>query len=612
MVYCGVFALVVGLVEKGKTLMSSSESANVSVLKELEQLRRRVRDLEEREQEWMRADAALEECTRLGALTSDVSVALIQSSSLQESLRCCTQALVVHLEAAFARIWTLNADTNILELQASAGMYTHLDGPHARVPVGTLKIGLIASERLPHFTNTVIGDARVGDQEWAAREGMVSFAGYPLLIEDEVVGVMALFARIPLSTAVIDAMAAVSNTIALDIKRRRVEEERTRLLEIEQQARAQAEAAQQRLEHILDNLTDGFMIFDEAWRYAYINPQATPYTGKPWQELLGKNVWEEFPNLIGSIYHEQYHHAMLYQEPVAFELFSSALSGWFDIHAYPVPGGLAVYFRNITERKQVEEERARLLIEAERASEQAEAALQIRNDFLSNVSHDLKTPLATMKANVQLLQRRIKRGEVSDTTWLAGRLTAIESSTVKMTGMVEDLLDVAKLKAGQKLDLDMRPLRLVPLVEQVSVEQQETTRRHQIKLVVPAEDVIVRGDKVRLDRVVTNLLTNAIKYSPTGGQIMVELLQEEVEGQAWATLSIRDQGVGIPAMDQAHIFEPFYRANNVTGRIQGTGVGLASVAQVIAQHGGTIAVSSEEGQGSSFVVRLPYISNAAV
>ncbi len=599
--------------------MSSSESIGASVLKELELLRtrvrelewgeeERVRELEWREQERVQVNVALDEGMRLAALMRDVSVALIQSGRLQESLGQCAQALVTHLGAAFARIWTLNADTNVLELQASAGMYTHLDGPHARVAVGAFKIGLIASERRPHLTNAVIGDERVGDQEWAAREGMVAFAGYPLLIEGEVVGVMALFARIPLSTAVLDAMASVSNAIAVGIERKRMEEEHAHLLMVEQQARAQAEEAQQRLVRILDNLTEGFMIFDEEWRYAYINPQATPYTGKPWNRLIGKNVWEEFPELVGTIYHERYHYALLHQQPVAFEVFNMTLSEWFDIHAYPVPGGLAVYFRNITARKEAEEERVRLLADAEQARLEAEAALQVRNDFLSSVSHDLKTPLAVIKANAQLLQRHIKRGVVPDLTWLAGRLTPIEASTVKMTGMIEDLLDVAKLQAGQKLDLEMRPLHLVSLVRQICGEQQETTKHHQIEVVVPAEEVVVRGDLVRLDRVLTNLLANAIKYSPKGGQIVVEVVYEEIVGQLWVTLSIQDHGVGIPLADQSHIFEPFYRAGNVATHIQGTGVGLASVAQVLALHDGTITMNSEEGRGSTFLVRLPVLN----
>ncbi len=159
----------------------------------------------------------------LAQSTADIGIALTHGEDLRAMLQRCSQAMVTHLDAAFARIWTLNEATNILELQASAGMYTHIDGGHARVPVGKFKIGLIAQERKSHLTNRVVGDPRVGDQEWARREGMVAFAGYPLLIGDRVIGVMAMFARKPLSQLTTDAMASVASTVALGIERCRAQ-----------------------------------------------------------------------------------------------------------------------------------------------------------------------------------------------------------------------------------------------------------------------------------------------------------------------------------------------------------------------------------------------------
>lgn len=190
-----------------------------------------------------RDEEALLERERLALLNSDVSRALIKDSSLQDILRDCTEAVVKHLDAAFARVWTLNEKENVLELQASSGIYTHLDGEHSRVPVGKLKIGTIAAERQPHLTNSVVGDVRVGNQEWAKQEKMPAFAGYPLLVEDNLVGVVAMFARQPLSEKTVEALAAVANVIALGIERKHTESERERLLVSEQQAREVAENA---------------------------------------------------------------------------------------------------------------------------------------------------------------------------------------------------------------------------------------------------------------------------------------------------------------------------------------------------------------------------------
>jgi PAS domain S-box-containing protein len=171
------------------------------------------------------AEAAREEQMRLMSLAADVGAAITQSDLLADMLNRCTEAVVEHLGAAFARIWTLNPAENVLELRASAGMYTHLDGPHGRVPVGQFKIGLIAEERMPHLTNSVIGDPRVSNQDWARREGMVAFAGYPLVVDDRLIGVMAMFARKALGEATLQAMASVANSIALGIDRKRAEEE---------------------------------------------------------------------------------------------------------------------------------------------------------------------------------------------------------------------------------------------------------------------------------------------------------------------------------------------------------------------------------------------------
>ncbi|MBV9770040.1 MAG: CHASE3 domain-containing protein [Bryobacterales bacterium] len=177
------------------------------------------------------AETAQAERTEIAGLGADVGAALTKMSDLPPALQHCAQAVVDHLDAAFARIWTVSETEDVLELQASAGMYTHLNGSHARVPVGALKIGLIAQERRAHLTNDVATDSRVGDREWAKREGMVAFAGYPLVVEDRLVGVIAMFARHPLSKHALSALASVADSIAVGIVRKRSEESLARQAE---------------------------------------------------------------------------------------------------------------------------------------------------------------------------------------------------------------------------------------------------------------------------------------------------------------------------------------------------------------------------------------------
>jgi PAS domain S-box-containing protein len=188
------------------------------------------------------SEEALLARARLAALTADVGVALTRGDTLRETLQACAEAVVRHLDTAFARIWTLNEAEQMLELQASAGLYTHIDGGHARVPVGKFKIGLIAQERKPHLTNQVVGDPRVGNQEWARQEGMVAFAGYPLLVDDHLVGVLATFARHALPETTLRTLGAMADSVALGISRTQVEQVATSAREEKFKAEAASQA----------------------------------------------------------------------------------------------------------------------------------------------------------------------------------------------------------------------------------------------------------------------------------------------------------------------------------------------------------------------------------
>jgi PAS domain S-box-containing protein len=166
------------------------------------------------------AEDALREYARLSALRADTAAELTRGDDLAAGLRGCTDALVKHLDVAFARVWTLDDAEPVLVLQASSGIYTHIDGPHRRVPVGKYKIGRIAESGQPHLTNAVPDDPWVSDRDWARREGMVAFAGYPLLAGGRVVGVLAMFARHPMSDRVLVDLAPISDTLADYVERR--------------------------------------------------------------------------------------------------------------------------------------------------------------------------------------------------------------------------------------------------------------------------------------------------------------------------------------------------------------------------------------------------------
>jgi PAS domain S-box-containing protein len=209
-------------------------------------------------------------------LASDIAEALNRMHPEREMLQSCTEAIVRRLGAAFARIWTLDETGLILELQASAGLYTRLDGTYRRVRVGERKIGAIAAERRAHLTNDVPNDPRIGDPAWARRERMVAFAGYPLLVDDRLVGVMALFARQPLGDDTLAALASVADAIALGIERKRAE--------------AALRESEERLRLMIDSALDAVVAMDAEGRIQGWNSQAEAIFGWRRDEALGRSL----------------------------------------------------------------------------------------------------------------------------------------------------------------------------------------------------------------------------------------------------------------------------------------------------------------------------------
>jgi GAF domain-containing protein len=167
---------------------------------------------------------ALAERIAQGSRTGEAETPVTRTDALQEMLQTCAKALVRHLDVAFARIWTFNETADVLELRASAGLYINIDGPYSRIPLGEFKVGRIAQERAPHFTNELLTDPYVGDREWVRREGMVAFAGYPLVVQDRLLGVVGMFAHRPIGAEAMIAMGSVAKEISLGIERNRAAE----------------------------------------------------------------------------------------------------------------------------------------------------------------------------------------------------------------------------------------------------------------------------------------------------------------------------------------------------------------------------------------------------
>jgi PAS domain S-box-containing protein len=528
------------------------------------------------------------------ALLADVSSALAEHERpLQSMLQKSAEAMVRHLDAAFARIWTLNPTESLLELQASAGMYTHLNGRHSRVSVGEFKIGLIAQERQPHLTNDVCNDPRVSDREWARENGMVAFAGYPLLVEDRVVGVMAMFARHPLTEDTIEAIATAAAPIAQGIERKRAEE---------------ALRASEEKFHVLAD-TAPVMIWTSG------PDKLCDFFNKPWLDFTGHKMKEELGSgWTKGIHPEDYDRCMeIYvrsfdaREPFKMEYRFRRHDGeyrWVSNHGVPrySPGGDFLGYIgsliDITERKWAEAEREQLARE-QVARAAAEAANRSKDEFLAMVSHELRSPL-----NAILGYTRMLRSGPVDREAINNIISIVERNAKAQLQIVEDLFDSARIIAG-KLRIEPGPVDLVPVLEAALDTARSAAEAKGVALAAdfgPLPEQVL-GDPTRLQQVVWNLLTNAVKFTPEGGRVELRM-----EGDADnVRITVSDTGKGIEPEFLPFVFDYFRQADASSARRHGgLGLGLSLVKHLVELHGGTIAAESEgKGRGAAFTVTLP-------
>jgi signal transduction histidine kinase/GAF domain-containing protein len=230
-------------------------------------------------------------------------------------------------------------------------------------------------------------------------------------------------------------------------------------------------------------------------------------------------------------------------------------------------------------------------------------AERLKDDFISIAAHELRNPLAILKGFAQTLivQTARQHGpELAD--WQMEALQGIDQATIRLVELTDDLLDVSRLQSGQ-LTLHLIPTNLAALTQRVIARLQMTTENHHLVMHCDVQQRVVQIDSQRMEQVLSNLLINAIKYSPEGGTIQIHLTSSGDEKEI--LLSVQDQGIGIPFAQQSHIFGRFVRGENArTYGIGGTGLGLYLCRELVEQQGGRIWFQSVEGQGSTFSIAL--------
>ena len=520
-------------------------------------------------------------------------------------------------------------------------------------------------------------------------------------------------------------LSALADQAAIALRNARLYE-----MELAEATRARDETVEalresrEKIVTILESITDLFYTLDREWRFTDINRQTLLRFGKTREELLGKVIWEVFPHAVDSAIYPHFYQAIEEQKPHHFEMESKIVAGrWFEAHVYPSDEGVSVYLRDISERKQAEQEisfqahlldaveqaviatdlegkiiywnsfaerlygwsasealaaniiditpaaslreqaeeilsslkrgeswsgefmvrrrdgtefpvmvtdspifneqaeligmvgvsvdntsrrrteleREKLLMREQQFRAEAEAANQLKDEFLATLSHELRNPLNVVIGYAEIL-RRSEEGQSH--AFVVKAADTILRNALAQAQLVSDLLDLSRLQMG-KLALNEQPVSLSTIISDAieTVRAEATAKRIALKIDLEPETLVIEGDPVRLGQVAWNLLNNAVKFTPVDGKVKIELTREGDD----ARLVIEDTGQGISPEFLPHVFEIFRQADASSARRQGgMGIGLALVKQLAELHGGRVSAESEgAGAGARFSVWLP-------
>jgi PAS domain S-box-containing protein len=349
-------------------------------------------------------------------------------------------------------------------------------------------------------------------------------------------------------------------------------------------------AARARATAILESITDAFYALDRRWRFTYVNRPCQEMLGRREDELLGRSLSEAFPDIEANEFERQFDYAMQKRVAVHFEAKCNSSGQWYETHAYPSDEGVFVYFRDVTERKLSEE----ALRDADRR----------KDEFLAMLAHELRNPLSAISNAVQLAKRDdCQVGQ----DW---NQEVLERQVRHLARLIDDLLDVSRVSRG-KIELRWQTLDLVAVLRAAveTVRPVIEERKHRLDVALPAVVLPVRGDPTRLEQIAVNLLTNAAKYTASGGRIWLSVGRE---GKT-VFFTVRDSGVGIPPGQISRMFELFAQGDRSLARSEGgLGIGLTLVRSLAEMHGGGVSARSDgPGLGSQFRVWLPLTSGRA-
>jgi len=572
-------------------------------------------------------------------------------------------------------------------------------------------IALAASAKELLAIDDALNDNRVKREAMEAY-GLRSVLMVPLVAKDETIGVLSFnyhSAAVPFSDADMDFARDLGLALSFAV-------ENARLYSAERGARKEAEAARRQVSDILESVTDAFFALDRQWRITYVNKAAEPLMRKTREELLGKNLWDEFPEAVGSTFYNEYHRVMSDQVPRRFEEYYPPFETWFEVHAYPRRDGVAVYFQDIsarkraeddlrklsraveqspstvvitdiwghieyvnpkfvqttgytleeaigqnprilksgempsegyqklwetissggewrgelhnkkkdgelywefasissirdpagntthylavkediTARKQAEEEKERLMGEAQRRAVDLDAVNKELEAFSYSVSHDLRAPLRSIDGFSQVLLRNYV-DKLDDKG--QDYLERVRAASQRMGHLIDDMLMLSRVT---RKEMRRESVDLSRLARDIARELQEAEKERRVEFLI-TPGLTVQGDPDLLRLALQNLFGNAWKFTSTHASATIEFGVTQHEGKP--AYFVRDDGAGFDMAYSDKLFGAFQRLHRVT-EFPGSGIGLATVQRIVHRHGGRVWAEGAMENGATFYFTL--------
>jgi len=545
-----------------------------------------ARTVEELEEERERLEATVR------ALRGALRVVENVSSAFQREriLAAVTDALTRSLGAAAARVWLVGPGDSCgscelaerchnrkscLHLVEHGGLGP-LDRVLRRVPIGDFSVGRVAAQGGMITSDRLEEEPGLADPDWARIERLKSFAGYPLIHEGRLVGVVAMWSRDRLRDEVLEALRILARHAATAIAG----------AQLIQDVRAESEksqAATRQIEALVQASRSGILLVDRHSRVAFVNSAFRRLFGLDDHELTGwpvAAVEASVKPVLGAQPLRGEDRELEVQlpgepKPRVLRAYSAHVAGTSG-----EPIGWMGVFDDVTHDREVD---------------------RMKTEFISTVSHELRTPLTSIKASMALLLD----GNAGLDEESSELLQVSKRNADRLVRLVNDILDVSKIEAG-RLQLDLQDREVAPLCAEAVAgidgfaQKVGVAVRSQIEPGLPP----IRADWDRVVQVLTNLLSNALKFSPRGSE--VELVVSTREGAI--LFGVRDHGPGIPREFREKLFTRFAQSDRAKREQEGTGLGLAICRALVLAHGGEIWVESEPGQGASFFFTLPAAS----